>query len=111
MRQFKFDRVVHKGMIDKDNEFKSQWKERTILIIENSLPGILRWFEVIESHSQELAPVQVACDNMRTTVQELRTLLAHNTDKPDFFKQLSMKLKVCHPNRVNTAFHKKILEA
>lgn len=44
--RFQYDRPVHKGTVDKDNEFKSLWIERTMLDIECPLPGILRWFEV-----------------------------------------------------------------
>ncbi|XP_015272128.1 PREDICTED: dedicator of cytokinesis protein 4-like, partial [Gekko japonicus] len=44
--RFRYDRPFHKGMKDKDNEFKSLWVERTTLILVQSLPGISRWFEV-----------------------------------------------------------------
>lgn len=45
--RFQHDRPIYKGQIDKDNEFKSLWIERTTLDIHSSLPGILRWFEII----------------------------------------------------------------
>lgn len=48
--RFQHDRPIHKGTVDKDNEFKSLWIERTILDIASSLPGILRWFEVTERY-------------------------------------------------------------
>lgn len=44
--RFQYDRPIHKGTVDKDNEFKSLWIERTLLEISSPLPGILRWFEV-----------------------------------------------------------------
>ncbi|XP_026677811.1 dedicator of cytokinesis protein 3 [Diaphorina citri] len=50
VRTFQLDRPMHKGPIDKDNEFKSLWLERTIMTISSPLPGILRWFEVVESN-------------------------------------------------------------
>lgn len=44
--RFQQDRPIYKGQIDKDNEFKSLWIERTTLDIAQPLPGILRWFEI-----------------------------------------------------------------
>lgn len=41
--RFQLDRPVHKGPIDKENEFKSLWLERTVLTTAQSLPGILRF--------------------------------------------------------------------
>lgn len=46
VRRFQHDRPVYKGQVDKENEFKSLWIERTTMDIANTLPGILRWFEV-----------------------------------------------------------------
>ena len=46
--KFQHDRPVYKGQIDKDNEFKSLWIERTTLTITSPLPGILCWFEIID---------------------------------------------------------------
>lgn len=48
--RFQHDRPIYKGQIDKDNEFKSLWIERTTLDIASSLPGILRWFEIINRY-------------------------------------------------------------
>lgn len=47
VRRFQHDRPVYKGQVDKDNEFKSMWIERTTMDVACTLPGILRWFEVI----------------------------------------------------------------
>lgn len=46
--RFQHDRPVYKGQVDKDNEFKSLWIERTTLDIAQPLPGILRWFEIVD---------------------------------------------------------------
>lgn len=35
VRRFQLDRPIHKGPVDKDNEFKSLWIERTLLITEH----------------------------------------------------------------------------
>lgn len=46
VRRFQHDRPVYKGAVDKENEFKSLWIERTTMDVACTLPGILRWFEV-----------------------------------------------------------------
>lgn len=69
--KFIHDRPVYKGPVDKDNEFKSLWIERTVLTISNPLPGILRWFEVVAKMVQELTPVEFACETMGNVGKEL----------------------------------------
>lgn len=73
--KFKHDRPVTKGTVDKNNEFKTLWIERTILEINTPLPNILRWFEVkSEPKIRELTPVEVACETMENTIKELQEL-------------------------------------
>lgn len=50
VQRFQHDRPVYKGQIDKekDNEFSRLWIERTILDTSESLPNILRWFEIVD---------------------------------------------------------------
>lgn len=48
VKRFYHDRPVHKGQVDKENEFKSLWIERTIIEISDPLPNILRWFEIVD---------------------------------------------------------------
>ncbi|XP_074109684.1 dedicator of cytokinesis spg isoform X2 [Cotesia typhae] len=82
VRKFTFDRPLHRGPVDRENEFKSLWIERTTLTTEAKLPGILRWFEVIERRSELLAPVQYACETMQNVENELRRLVAQYTAEP-----------------------------
>lgn len=82
VRKFTFDRPLHRGPVDRENEFKSLWIERTSLTTEAKLPGILRWFEVIERRSELLAPVQYACETMQNVETELRRLVAQYTAEP-----------------------------
>ncbi|XP_043283024.1 dedicator of cytokinesis protein 3 isoform X2 [Venturia canescens] len=82
VRKFLFDRPLHRGPVDRENEFKSLWIERTTLTTEAKLPGILRWFEVIERRSELLAPVQYACETMQSVERELRRLVAQYTAEP-----------------------------
>ncbi|GFT91558.1 dedicator of cytokinesis protein 3 [Trichonephila clavipes] len=91
---FQFDRPVQKGQIDKDNEFKSLWIERTTLTIASQLPGILRWFEVVESHTVELSPITHACETVELMNRELRKLIAQYTAEPRrSISPLSMRLQ------------------
>ncbi|XP_045446102.1 dedicator of cytokinesis protein 3 [Melitaea cinxia] len=79
---FLCDRPLHKPPIDKDNEFKSLWIERTTLVTENTLPGILRWSEVISRTVEEIPPVEFACETMEATERELRSLISQYTADP-----------------------------
>ncbi|XP_045534421.1 dedicator of cytokinesis protein 3 [Papilio machaon] len=79
---FLCDRPLHKPPIDKDNEFKSLWIERTTLVTENTLPGILRWSEVISRSVEEIPPVEYACETMEATERELRSLISQYTADP-----------------------------
>ncbi|XP_042900639.2 dedicator of cytokinesis protein 3 isoform X2 [Parasteatoda tepidariorum] len=91
---FQFDRPVQKGQIDKDNEFKSLWIERTTLTIASQLPGILRWFEVINWHVVELSPITHACETVEHMNKELRKLIAQYTAEPRrSISPLSMRLQ------------------
>ncbi|VVC93536.1 unnamed protein product [Leptidea sinapis] len=79
---FLSDRPLHKPPIDKDNEFKSLWIERTTLVTENILPGILRWSEVVTRSVEEITPVEFACETMESTERELRNLISQYTADP-----------------------------
>ncbi|KAI8429141.1 hypothetical protein MSG28_007688 [Choristoneura fumiferana] len=79
---FLCDRPLHKPPIDKDNEFKSLWIERTTLVTENTLPGILRWSEVVSRSVEEIPPVEFACETMESTERELRGLISQYTADP-----------------------------
>uniref|UniRef100_A0A1Y1KZG9 C2 DOCK-type domain-containing protein n=1 Tax=Photinus pyralis TaxID=7054 RepID=A0A1Y1KZG9_PHOPY len=82
VRRFQCDRPVNKGIVDKDNEIKTLWIERTILEIESLLPGILRCFEVVTRHTEEIAPVQYACETMESVEKEVRHLIVVYTAEP-----------------------------
>ncbi|KAF2896229.1 hypothetical protein ILUMI_09945 [Ignelater luminosus] len=82
VRRFQCDRPVNKGIVDKDNEIKTLWIERTILETESTFPGILRCFEVITRHTDEIAPVQYACETMESVEKEVRHLIAVYTAEP-----------------------------
>ncbi|XP_045514580.1 dedicator of cytokinesis protein 4 [Pieris brassicae] len=79
---FLCDRPLQKPPIDKDNEFKSLWIERTTLVTENTLPNILRWSEVVTRSVEEIPPVEFACETMEATERELRNLISQYTADP-----------------------------
>ncbi|XP_060100877.1 dedicator of cytokinesis protein 4 isoform X7 [Heteronotia binoei] len=74
--RFRYDRPFHKGIKDKDNEFKSLWVERTTLILVQSLPGISRWFEVEKREVVEMSPLENAIEVLENKNQQLRTLIS-----------------------------------
>nr|XP_049702940.1 dedicator of cytokinesis protein 3 isoform X2 [Helicoverpa armigera] len=91
---FLCDRPLQKPPIDKDNEFKSLWIERTTLVTENTLPGILRWSEVISRSVEEIPPVEYACETMESTERELRSLISQYTADPTLnINPFSMRLQ------------------
>ncbi|PSN57625.1 hypothetical protein C0J52_00521 [Blattella germanica] len=94
VRKFQLDRPVHKGPVDKENEFKSLWIERTVLVTSSPLPGILRWFEVVEKSEREIPPVQYACETMDNVNKEIRQLINQYTvDRKRNINPFSMRLQ------------------
>lgn len=92
--KFIHDRPNYKGTVDKDNEFKSLWIERTTIEIESPLPGILRWFEVRAQSVEELNPVEFACETMGNVGKELFELVAqYKTDPRRNINPFSMRLQ------------------
>ncbi|KAK7603682.1 hypothetical protein V9T40_003681 [Parthenolecanium corni] len=92
--KFQLDRPLPKGVVDKENEFKSLWLERTVMTISSSLPGILRWFEVIHSATEEVPPIRFACETMETVNAELRLLISlYKSDPKRNINPLSMRLQ------------------
>ncbi|CAD7092210.1 unnamed protein product [Hermetia illucens] len=92
--RFIHDRPIYKGPVDKENEFKSLWIERTTLDIASPLPGILRWFEVISKSHQELTPVEFACETMENVGKELWDLvIQYKTDPKRNINPFSMRLQ------------------
>merc|ERR1719318_2480966 len=83
----------HATQSESENEFASLWIERTILRTSSQLPGILRWFPVVQSQVMELSPLENAIETMQNTYRELKTLVQeHLSNSPTALKPLSMKL-------------------
>lgn len=61
----------------------------------SSLPGILRWFEVVERTVEEITPVQFACETMETVNRELRQLISqYEQDSKRNTNPFTMRLQV-----------------
>ncbi|XP_038069209.1 dedicator of cytokinesis protein 3-like [Patiria miniata] len=92
--KFKFDRPFHKGEKDPDNEFKTLYVEQTQLTIENTLPSLLRWADVIESETVEQTPIQNAVSVMENKNKAIRTITAEMYANPNgSINPLSMVLQ------------------
>lgn len=46
------------------------------------LPGILRWFQVVDRHVEEIAPVQYACETVVSVNRELQQLASLHAAEP-----------------------------
>nr|XP_058959333.1 dedicator of cytokinesis protein 1-like [Pocillopora verrucosa] len=93
VNHFQFSRGVHKGQVNKDNEFSTLWLERTTIYTKFTFPGILCWFEATSIETEELSPVQNALETMESANKQLRALIGrHNVDPNLNINPLSMKL-------------------
>lgn len=78
---------------DDKNEFASLWLERTVLVINSPLPGILRWFPIISSDTYLVSPLCNAIETMEATNVALRDLIIAQRADPSLpLNPLSMKL-------------------
>ncbi|XP_055588289.1 dedicator of cytokinesis protein 3 isoform X2 [Uranotaenia lowii] len=105
--KFQYDRPIHKGVVDKENEFKSLWIERTIYDIALPLPGILRWSEVTNASVHELTPVEFACETVANVNKELSDLIVQYRLEPKRnLNPFTMRLQGCVDANVNGGFNK-----
>lgn len=94
VRTFIFDRPIHKGPADPENEFKSLWIERSTLTTAAKLPGILRWSEVMHKRVTELSPLEHACESVENMNRELERLVqSYMTEPGKQISPLSMRLQ------------------
>ncbi|XP_073238831.1 dedicator of cytokinesis protein 1-like [Porites lutea] len=94
VNKFQFSRAVHKGEVNKENEFSTLWLERTTIYTKFTFPGILCWFEATAIDTEELSPVQNALETMESTNKQLRAIIARHKVDPNLnVNPLSMKLQ------------------
>ncbi|KAL1137917.1 hypothetical protein AAG570_009612 [Ranatra chinensis] len=95
VQKFRFSRPYHRkdSTTDSYNEFASLWVERNVLITSYPLPGILRWFPVLSSHTAHLSPLLNAIETMQLTNKSLRELIIQYQNDPHLpLSLLSLKL-------------------
>ncbi|KAK3780750.1 hypothetical protein RRG08_001856 [Elysia crispata] len=103
---FMFDRPYHRGVMDKNNEFKSLCLERTVMTSSYKLPGILRWYEVSSSEISRLVPVQTAMETVHMMNKELKTSSSNAATDPGECRHLSMRLQGTIQSLVNGGIKK-----
>jgi len=93
IQKFSYNRPFRKGPKG-ENEFANLWLERSIFKLTNKLPGILRWFEVVSTHTTELSPLENALEQMSNSNNELTNLVLEHTKNPHIdLKPITLKLK------------------
>ncbi|XP_037792049.1 dedicator of cytokinesis protein 4-like [Penaeus monodon] len=94
VRHFVYDRPTYRGPADKENEFKNLWIERTTYTTECELPGILKWFEVVEQRIEQLCPPQYACETVERNNKQIRQVMQHYRANPqDNIQPFTMRLQ------------------
>lgn len=64
------------------NECQNLWIERTTYTTECELPGILKWFEVVEQRIEQLCPPQYACETVERNNKQIRQVMQHYRANP-----------------------------
>ncbi|KAM9312793.1 dedicator of cytokinesis protein 5 [Gastrophryne carolinensis] len=91
VKSFSYSRPFRKGEKDPDNEFATMWIERTTFTAAYKLPGILKWFEVKQVHTEEISPLQNAIETMELTNEKISHLVQqHRADSTLPLHPLSM---------------------
>ncbi|XP_028968827.1 dedicator of cytokinesis protein 1 [Galendromus occidentalis] len=98
VKEFTFDRLMRKtpsggGGNDNDNEFANMWVERKSLEIAHPLPGLLRWFAVIRTKTDEVSPIQHAIETMeKTNYKLIESIQQQKCDSSTPLSPFTMKL-------------------
>ena len=75
--------------------------------VAEKLPGILRWFEIVEQQPVLLSPIQVAIDSMERKNSELRTLVeSYKGRRTSDVRNLTMSLNGTIDAAVSGGFSK-----
>ncbi|GAB5567149.1 dedicator of cytokinesis protein 2 [Prionailurus iriomotensis] len=93
VQKFHYSRPVRKGTVDPENEFASMWIERTSFITAYKLPGILRWFEVVQMSQTTISPLENAIETMSTANEKILMMInQYQSDESLPINPLSMLL-------------------
>ncbi|XP_078095350.1 dedicator of cytokinesis protein 5 isoform X2 [Mustelus asterias] len=75
VQQFQYSRPFRKGEKDPDNEFATMWIERVTYTTAYKFPGILQWFEVKATMSEEISPLENAIETMEKTNEKISNMV------------------------------------
>ncbi|XP_060079192.1 dedicator of cytokinesis protein 4-like [Ylistrum balloti] len=91
---FQLDKSVYRGEKDKDNEFKSLCTERVLMKTSYKFPGILQWYEVVNTETVTLNPLRTAIEAVKKACRELKSTIrdCEHNQTDDNIKHLSMLL-------------------
>ncbi|XP_076035833.1 dedicator of cytokinesis protein 3-like isoform X2 [Oratosquilla oratoria] len=94
IKHFTYDRPTYRGQPDKENEVKNLWIERITYVTESELPGILKWFEVVEQRVEQLSPPQYACETVHKNNSHIRQMINHyRVNQQDNIQPFTMRLQ------------------
>ncbi|XP_067879106.1 dedicator of cytokinesis protein 5 isoform X2 [Heterodontus francisci] len=94
VQQFQYSRPFRKGEKDPENEFATMWIERVTYTTAYKFPGILQWFEVKATASEEISPLENAIEAMEQTNEKISNMVQQYTwDRSLPAHPLSMLLK------------------
>ncbi|XP_041065721.1 dedicator of cytokinesis protein 5 isoform X3 [Carcharodon carcharias] len=75
VQQFQYSRPFRKGEKDPGNEFATMWIERVTYTTVYKFPGILQWFEVKATMSEEISPLENAIETMERTNEKISNMV------------------------------------
>jgi len=92
---FKYDRRFHQPQATRlpNNEHATMWIERRIYRTAGQFPGILRWYEVEDTNTETLSPLDNAIAIVNSRNAELTAMVKEYTQDVDQFQQLTQTLK------------------
>lgn len=93
VRRFMLKRPFHRGQKTKDNEYKTLHTECITYTTTYRFPGILRWFEVIDTDIVVKNPVENGMEMVLDNIQQLKTVISRiKGDSSHSTNPLTMKL-------------------
>ncbi|XP_067884811.1 dedicator of cytokinesis protein 2-like isoform X2 [Heterodontus francisci] len=91
--KFSYSRPIRRGPKDPENEFASMWIERTTFTTAYKMPGILRWFEVVQTSLTYISPLENAIETMQASNNKILAMInQHHSDPNLSINPLSMLL-------------------
>jgi len=87
------------------------WIERSTMVVSAMLPGILKWFQVVDKKVEEFTPIRFACEKMEEVNKQLNSLINQYVSDPQRnVNPLTMRLQVTKDLKLTTQLNDLILE-